>query len=161
MRHSLPPTHPIRALAAGLLPLLALVLFAGTAHALDPINKTWFGDLAVKGYDPVAYFNEGKPVEGSEAYEYEWKDATWRFANAENRAEFIDAPEKFAPQYGGYCAYAVSQGVTADIDPEAWKIVNGKLYLNVSQSIQRTWERSIKGYIRKADANWPRILKEG
>ncbi len=158
MRHSLSPT---RALVAGLLPLLALVLFAGTAHALDPINKTWFGGLAVKGYDPVAYFNEGKPVEGSEAYEYEWKDATWRFANAENRAEFIDAPEKFAPQYGGYCAYAVSQGVTADIDPDAWKIVNGKLYLNVSRSIQRTWERSIKSYIRKADANWPRILKEG
>jgi hypothetical protein len=83
--------------------------------------------------------------------------ANWRFASAENRDRFAADPERYAPQYGGYCAYAVSEGTTADIDPEAWKVVDGKLYLNLSKDVQKLWEQDIPGYIEKADANWPEI----
>ncbi len=132
-------------------------LAAGTASATDPINQSLFG-AAVKGYDVVAYFTEAKPVEGSRDHVYEWQDATWRFSNEEHLAEFKQSPEKYAPQYGGYCAYAVSKGSTAPIDPEAWKIVDGKLYLNYSKDIQAIWEKDIPGYVSKADQNWPKIL---
>ena len=128
------------------------------AEALSPINATLFGSKAIKGYDAVAYFTEGKPVKGAKQFTYEWKGATWFFANAENLAAFMDNPEHFAPQYGGYCAWAVSQGNTADIDPEAWKIVDGKLYLNYDADIQAKWSGDIPGNIRKADENWPKIL---
>jgi hypothetical protein len=84
-------------------------------------------------------------------------DATWRFANAANRDKFQADPEKYAPRYGGYCAYAVSFGSTADIDPEAWTIVEGKLYLNKSKSIRQSWSQDIPGYIERADKHWPRI----
>src|SRR5512135_2769630 len=112
--------------------LQSLVLLAITrpALALDPIDKT--GGVAIRGYDPVAYFTESKPVEGSKQFTFEWQGATWRFASAANRDLFAKTPEKYAPQYGGYCAYAVSQGHTATIDPQRWRIVDGKLYLNYS-----------------------------
>jgi hypothetical protein len=87
-------------------------------------------------------------------------DATWRFASAEHRELFAANPEKYAPAYGGYCAYAVSQGVTAPIDPEAWKVVDGRLYLNLDRDIQQIWEQDVPGYIAKADENWPKLLAE-
>lgn len=114
--------------------------------------------LAIRGTDPVAYFTQGKPVPGVAAYEYVWNNATWRFVSAENRDKFMANPEKYAPQYGGFCAWAVSQGYTASIDPNAWRIVDGKLYLNYSQRIQKRWEKDISGNIAKADANWPQVL---
>ena len=97
-------------------------------------------------------------VEGSDAVETSWHGATWRFASAAHRDLFVAAPERYAPQYGGYCAWAVSQGYTADGDPESWKIVDGKLYLNYNREIQQRWEADIPGLVTKADANWPKLL---
>ena len=134
-------------------------LTAAPAAAKDPVYTGIFSSLAASGYDPVAYFVEGRPVEGRKAFEFEWNGATWRFATADNRAAFEADPEKFAPQYGGYCAWAVSQGTTASTDPEAWRIVDGKLYLNYSKSVQSTWVQDIPGNIAKADGNWPGILE--
>lgn len=124
------------------------------AGAAKPVNQTFFG-VAIEGYDAVAYHEAAKPVKGESEFTHEWMGAKWRFANAANLAAFAADPERFAPAYGGYCAYAVAQGSTAGIDPEAWRIVDGTLYLNLSQSIQQRWEQDIPGYIAKADANWP------
>ena len=149
------------------LPNLTVLLFAvlllqapaaAPAVANDPVSTGFFSGLAASGYDPVAYFREGRPVEGRGEFEFEWNGATWRFANADNLAAFSADPEKFAPQYGGYCAWAVSQGYTASSDPEAWRIVAGKLYLNNSKSVQSTWTQDIPGNIAKADRNWPEVL---
>ena len=138
-----------------------LVLFAVPAQAAkDPVYKAWLSDLAISGYDAVAYFTEGKPVEGSDDFTTDYNGAVWRFSSAENRETFIADPEKYAPQYGGYCAYAVSQGYTASTDPEAWKIVDGKLYLNYSKGVQSRWEARREHYIREANRNWPDVLRE-
>ncbi|MDF1586662.1 YHS domain-containing (seleno)protein [Marinimicrococcus flavescens] len=139
-------------LAAAVLP----VLLASPGIAGE-INASWLQGIAIKGQDPVAYFTESRPVEGSPEHELEWKGARWRFASATNRDSFAADPERWAPQYGGWCAYAVSENTTADIDPTAWRIVDGKLYLNVSPEIQRIWEQDIPGRIARADANWPAI----
>jgi len=128
------------------------------ARAIEPVNKTSDG-VAIKGYDPVAYFIDGKPVKGSRESEHVWMGAKWYFSNAEHRDLFIKNPEKYAPKYGGYCAYAVSVGTTADIEPEQWNIVAGKLYLNLSKKIRDKWSKDIPGNIKKADENWPNILK--
>ncbi|MFN7960500.1 MAG: YHS domain-containing (seleno)protein [Thermoanaerobaculia bacterium] len=138
--------------------LFALAL-AGTVYAVDPINKTTFGGVALQGYDPVAYFTDGKPVEGSKEFVFSWQGATWRFASADHRDAFAKEPEKYAPQYGGYCAYAVAKGSTAGIDPQAWKIVDGKLYLNYNRKIQEEWLKNMASYIASADQNWPQIVK--
>ena len=128
------------------------------AEAQSEIYKNW-GGVAIKGYDPVAFHRDGKPVKGSGDYEFKWKDAKWRFASAENRDLFESDPEKYAPRYGGYCAWAVSEGYTAGVDPEnAWSIVDGKLYLNYNVEIKEKWEKDIPGHIKKADANWPGVL---
>src|SRR5262245_55076900 len=117
--------------------ILALLLIAfHSAYAAAVINKDKTG-LALKGYDAVAYFNEGKAVEGKKDFEYSWMDATWRFSTAENRDLFAKNPEKYAPQFGGYCAYGVTSGYLAPIDPTAWKVVEGKLFLNYDSEIQK------------------------
>ncbi len=146
--------------------LFAVLLFqaaapfsAAPAAAKEPVYTGIFSSLAVSGYDPVAYFVAGRPVAGRKAFEFEWNGATWRFANAANRTAFAADPEKFAPQYGGYCAWAVSQGGTASSDPEAWRIVAGKPYLNYSTSVQRRWVQDVPGNIAKADKNWPGVLE--
>ncbi|NNK00947.1 MAG: YHS domain protein [Desulfatitalea sp.] len=127
--------------------------------AKSPVNTNWRG-WAVKGYDVVAYFTLGQPTKGAGDYTYKWRDATWRFANAEHLAAFTADPERYAPQYGGYCAYAVAMGTTANIDPvHGWQIVDGKLYLNYNRSIQEKWMQDIPGYIEKADNNWPKVLE--
>ena len=115
--------------------------------------------VAIDGTDPVAYFTQSKPVSGSPAITHRWNGATWRFASETNRDAFAAAPEKYAPQFGGYCAYAVSEGYTASSTPEAWRIVDGKLYLNYSKRIQRRWEKDIPGRIAAGQANWPAVLK--
>ena len=114
--------------------------------------------IAIKGTDPVAYFTESKPREGSSEYTHEWDGVTWQFSSAENRDLFTANPEKYAPQYGGYCAWAVSQGSLAPIDPNSWAIVDGKLYLNLNEKIQAKWQKDIPGFIAKADNNWPQVL---
>ena len=142
-------------------PLLAVILglVAGGAAALEPVFSTSSGG-AIRGYDPVAYFTEGRPVEGKSAHRFEWMGATWSFASAENRAAFEADPEKYAPRYGGYCAWAVSRGYTASIVPEAWRIVDGALYLNYSLSVRERWAKDIPGNIARAEVNWPRLLGE-
>lgn len=116
------------------------------------------GGVAIDGTDPVAYFTQGKPVKGDAANASEYMGATWHFASAENKATFDADPEAYAPKYGGYCAYAVSQGYTASTDPEAWSIVDDRLYLNYSKGVRRRWEKDIPGNIEKADNNWPSVL---
>jgi hypothetical protein len=123
------------------------------------VNKTVFGSLALKGYDPVAYFTEGKSVEGRKEFTHEFADANWRFASAVNRDLFASNPEKYTPQYGGYCAWGISQAKFFDGDPQVWKIVNGKLYVNYNKEIEKTWEQDIPSFIEKADRNWPALEK--
>jgi YHS domain-containing protein len=116
---------------------------------------------AIQGYDPVAYFTEGKPVKGSENFSYQWKDATWHFASQQNLEAFKKTPEKFAPQYGGYCAYGLSEGHKAPTEPDAWTITNGKLYLNYNTSVRSEWQKGKEVRIQKADQNWPQIKNKG
>lgn len=133
---------------------IVVAVVAVLALALAPVN----GKVALKGYDAVAYFEQAKPVEGSRQYEVQWNGATWRFASAASKQKFLAAPQAYAPQYGGYCAWAVSRNYTADADPHAWKIVGGKLYLNYNRKVQKSWEEDVPGNIAKADANWPKLL---
>jgi len=140
-----------------LLLVLAAAGFAVPAAAGGAVNSSFLGGVAIEGTDPVAYFTEGRPASGLSDFEHEWMGATWRFVSAENRDRFAADPERFAPQYGGYCAWAVSQGYTAKIDPEAWKIVDGKLYLNYSKDVQTQWSADVPGNITKGDANWPKL----
>jgi YHS domain-containing protein len=96
--------------------------------------------------------------QASGEHEYEWNGATWRFSSADNLNSFKSNPQAYAPQYGGYCAWAVSQGYTASSDPQAWRIHDGKLYLNYSEGVQKTWAQDVTGNITKADTNWPKVL---
>lgn len=114
--------------------------------------------IAIRGTDTVAYFTEGQPVPGSREFAYEWQGATWLFANAKHRDLFASNPDAYAPQYGGFCAYGVSQGVLVSIVPEAWSIVDGKLYLNYSATVQQQWQEDISGYIAQANQNWPTLI---
>ena len=150
----MPNRRHILALAAAA-PALALFGAAARAGTAPYYND---GGVAIDGSDAVACFTQGQPVEGSAAFSHDWGGVTWRFANAANRDTFTAAPEKYAPQYGGYCAYAVSEGYTASTIPEAWHIVDGKLYLIFSKRIQRRWERDIPGHITSANGNWPAVL---
>ena len=159
------PPRPLRLdrvprLAGLVLPLVLALLATSPGRAIEPVYTALFSDLAVGGYDPVAYFTEGRPVPGLEAFELEWKGATWRFASAEHRARFEAHPEQYAPRYGGYCAWAMAQGREASGDPRFWKIVEGRLYLNYDGSVQKKWETDIPGFIERADMQWPRLLEE-
>ena len=116
--------------------------------------------IAIRGADPVAFFTESAAVPGKNAYEYEWNGATWRFSSAANMELFKANPEAYAPQYGGYCAKALSEGNLASVDPRAWKIVDGKLYLNYSADVQAQWVTDIPGNIAKADAFWPSVVTQ-
>jgi YHS domain-containing protein len=140
---------------------LLLLFLAGaiSVRAEKPVNSSLFG-VAIKGYDAVAYFTDAKPVKGDSAFTHEWNGAKWEFASAEHRDLFKAEPEKYAPQFGGYCAFAVSKGHTASTDPAAWRIVDGKLYLNYSMDVQKMWEKDTAENIAKADKNWPEILKK-
>ena len=139
-------------LAAGALMLSPATAYAGDKFFVD-------NGAAIGGYDPVAYFEQGHPVAGNPAITADWEGATWHFSSAVNRDLFLSRPEDFAPQYGGYCSYAAAKGYVASTDPEAWAIVDGKLYLNYSKSVHNRWEKRRSKYIADADANWPGIRK--
>jgi YHS domain-containing protein len=113
--------------------------------------------LALRGYDPVAYFQDGKPVLGSAKYSAVHAGAAYQFASEENLKLFKKTPERYAPQYGGFCAYGASLGKKFDGDPLAWKVVDGKLYLNLSPDIQAKWQEDVAGNVAKADKAWPSI----
>lgn len=131
------------------------VIFAACAktEGVKPVNTT-AENIAIKGFDAVAYFNENLPKQGKTEFVHEWNGAKWQFSNAENRDLFAKSPEKYAPQFGGYCSWAVSHGYTADGDPNAWKIVNGKLYLNYSPKVKEMWEKEQDKLIEDGKKNW-------
>ena len=134
---------------------LALMTLVGPAQAETEVNIN--NGSAVHGYDVVAYFTMGKPVKGSDAFKATHEGATYRFSSAEHRAAFTANPTKYAPQYGGYCAFGTSMGRKFDGDPNAWKIVNDKLYLNLNKKVQAIWLKDVPGFIRGASNNWPII----
>ena len=139
--------------------LMPLAFATDFAHAKEaPIYTGIVKGVAVGGYDPVAYFSEKKAVAGKADITLEHEGTTWRFSSPANRDAFKADPAKYAPQYGGYCAWAVSQGYTAKGDPNVWSVVDGKLYLNYNRSVQTGWEKNTPGNIKKGDANWPRVL---
>jgi hypothetical protein len=140
----------------GFLGSLILSVAAYAAGPVPALNKDK-KNVALKGYDAVAYFEQGKPVKGSPEFIYEWKGASWMFASAHDRDTFVAMPEKYAPQFGGYCAWAVSNNYTADADPEAWKIVDGKLYVNYSRAAQEKWEKDLYTRIADGNKNWPAL----
>jgi hypothetical protein len=137
--------------------LLAPLLLLASA------GKTWAGNVnetngvALKGYDPVAYFAEQKAVPGSEGVTLQHEGATYRFASEANRETFKKSPDKYLPQYGGFCAYGVAGGYKADVDPQAFSVLDGKLYLNYNQQIQAEWKKDTTGYIKTADGKWPTV----
>jgi len=129
--------------------VLLSLLFGSMAPGKSPE-----AELAIKGYDTVAYFTEGKALKGSDAFTADWHDMTWHFSTRDNRDLFAASPEKYAPQYDGWCAWAMTESRLAVTDPEVWKIVDGKLYLNCSREAYEKWSRDIPGHIKKADAIW-------
>jgi len=138
--------------------LVALLIFAGSGGTAA--GGSLAADAAIKGYDTVAYFKAGKALKGNESFTFKWRNMTWYFINGENRDLFAEDPEKYAPQYDGYCAWAMTEARKAQTDPEVWKIIDGRLYLNCSKVAYEKWSRDIPGNIKKADENWLKI-KQG
>jgi YHS domain-containing protein len=131
------------------------------AVADDSVNTGYFGGVAIMGYDAVAYFTDGKAVKGSEEFSYEWLGTPWHFASSKHREMFMSEPRKYAPQYGGYCAGEVTLGsVTVNIDPEAFKIIDGKLYLIYDKSDAEEFAAKAKDAVAKADDNWPKVAAD-
>ena len=136
----------------------ATVILASTAlFAADIDVNANDKNVAIKGYDTVAYFTMSKPVKGNKEFTSTYKHATFYFSSAENRDLFNSDKTKYAPQYGGYCAMGVAMNQKFDIDPDAWKIVDGKLYLNYNKSVQKAWFKDIPGNIQTAEQNWPTL----
>jgi len=113
--------------------------------------------LMIRGYDPVAYFTEGRPVPGNPDISVEYGGAKYLFSSAANRAAFNADPGKYAPQYGGYCAFGVAEGKKFDIDPSSWRIVDGKLYVNLNPVVLGMWSADTKKYLQQSEKNWPEI----
>jgi hypothetical protein len=148
-------TNPTKSLV--ITALLVLVLSAPSLAQRTPSIYQTKNNLALRGYDPVSYFKDGKPVVGNPAFTYKWMEAIWRFSSVENRDAFAKEPEKYAPQYGGYCAFGTSQGHLVPGDPQAWKVVDDKLYLNYNKDVQKYWLQDVPGNIQKADDNWLKL----
>jgi YHS domain-containing protein len=140
--------------------LCAAALPALPASAGEKIYTGMLSSAAVGGYDPVAYFRKGSPVEGNSEFSAEHAGVSWYFESAANRDAFLANPAAYAPQYGGHCAWAAAQGYLAKGDPNNWKIVNGKLYLNYNDEVQQKWQADIPGFIASGDQNWPKIGQE-
>ena len=139
----------------------ALLAIAMNSYAGDAIYTGLLSNKALSGYDPVAYFTEDKPVKGKKEWQWEYKGADWYFSSAENLELFKLNPEKYAPQYGGFCAWAVAaKHDRAPGDPKYWKIVDDKLYLNYDKSVQEKWQQDIPGFIEEANRYWPTLLAE-
>ncbi|MEH6630404.1 MAG: YHS domain-containing (seleno)protein [Halopseudomonas aestusnigri] len=146
-------TRRLLLVVGALLGLRAIVPLSALASEPVIYSNSATG-IAINGFDPVAYFTEGKPVEGMAEFSAQWKEATWHFSSKENRAVFLATPEKYAPQYGGYCAFAMSYDAFATTVPEAWSIEDGKLYLNFSKGVRGDWLEDKQGHIDRANDNW-------
>lgn len=133
-------------------------VFVGPLLGAQPIEKNKAG-LALDGWDTVSYF-DGKPVPGKAEFTKEWKGATWRFATAAHRDAFAADPEKFAPQYGGHCAYGLAKGHLVTADPKIWKVVGGKLYVNYDKGVQKSWEKKEAKFIVDADKEWKDLAEK-
>jgi YHS domain-containing protein len=148
-------------LITGFLMLVAAVFAAcSRTTAVDDISKTSDGK-ALSGYDPVAYFAVKDAVQGDPRFEFAWNGAKWLFSSQENLDRFRANPEAYAPQFGGYCAFAISEGHTATGDPQAWKVVDGKLYLNYNKEVKQKWEQNQAERIQKAEVNWGEFKTDG
>ncbi|MDC0948673.1 YHS domain-containing (seleno)protein [Gammaproteobacteria bacterium] len=158
-----------------LIALGAAIPLAAKATSIDPIYTGWLSKQALQGYDPVAYFSlepGSPPVKGDEAYRVEWRGAQWLFSSAQNLDKFTANPERYAPRYGGYCAWAMGEGETAKGDANVWAIVRRNadgsvdeytgsgdrsdyfLYLNYDNDIAEQWKADIAGFIERADHHW-------
>lgn len=146
----------------GLLALVALLALPGVAAAPamtgKPVNTLGSAEgVAIRGYDPVAYFRQGGPRHGSPEHAVRYDGATWYFASAANRALFLADPERYKPAYGGFCAYGTSRGYLVKIEPEAWSIVEGRLYLNYDLDVRATWSKDTKTYLARSERNWKHL----
>jgi len=139
-----------------------IVLFSISIHAQSSKDPAVYStkEGAIKGYDPVAYFVSNQPAKGLQSISHVWNGATWHFASETNKQLFTANPEEYTPQYGGYCAYGWAQGYAVKIEPDAWAIEGGKLYLNYSRGVQKDWDKDRAGYIKKADTNYVRNIKK-
>ena len=145
----------------------AALVFGTAAQAASPAVNTLksglFGgrtDTAINGYDTVAYFSVGKPVKGQDSFVTEWMGAKWKFSSQANLDLFKADPEKYAPQYGGYCAYGVAKDGLVKVEPDQFTVRNGKLYLNFDADVQALWLKDPDGFIKQADAKFPALLKQ-
>lgn len=137
--------------------VLALTVAAATAAAGEFFERD---GIALSGYDPVAFFTVGQPTRGTAEYKAEYKGSTFHFASQANRDAFVADPAKYAPQYGGFCAYGTAGGYKAAIDPAAFSVVDGRLYLNYNRDVQKVWNKDVPGFIAKADKNWPTVSRQ-
>jgi len=139
--------------------LLSLMFFINPVFAANGVNVDSNG-LAIKGYDPVAYFTMSKPVKGKKEFTVNYKGNKWALSSDVHKQAFLANPEAYLPQYGGFCAFAASKNSIAKTDPEAWTIHNNKLYLNYSKSVRSIWVKDKPGNIIKADGYWPELMKQ-
>ncbi len=134
-----------------------MLLLASTAQAGDFFEKD---GVALRGHDPVAYFTDNKATKGLPEHKAEFKGSTFHFASKANRDAFAANPDKYAPQYGGFCAFGMASGYKAATDPAAFSVVGGKLYLNYNRDVQKMWTADVPGFIGKADKAWPEAAKQ-
>lgn len=138
--------------------LTLIILFAACSSSVKKGTEIFEKEgAAIGGYDPVAFFAEGKPVKGLASYNLKWKDANWQFASKANLDSFSKAPEKYAPQYGGYCAYGTADGHKAPTEIDTWTVLDGKLYFNYNQNVKGMWDKDRPNLIQQADGNWEKI----
>jgi YHS domain-containing protein len=137
---------------------VVMLVLGGLAYADNPAVSTDDTGHAIRGYDAVAYFTDGQAQPGLAAYSHDWKGAVWLFASAAHRDAFKADPARYAPQFGGYCAYAITKGHALEARPEIWSIVDGKLYLNLGPGAQTKWQADVPGNIARAVNNWPGAL---
>ncbi len=140
--------------------IATLILVVRPALAFEKVNIGFFGGVALGGYDAVSYFTTSQAVEGSQEFALEWNGASWLFVSQANRQRFTNSPEQFAPQYGGYCANQMSLGYLSDIDPEVWRIIDGKLYVFGHESGRVRWQTDTDKHISKAVRNWQTYLSQ-
>lgn len=137
--------------------VLFTCLLAASAYAGEPVFTGDSGNVAVEGHDVVAYFTVGEPVKGSVEHSLQWRGAEWRFANEDHLDRFRENPEKYAPAYGGFCAYGVAQGKALASSPEYWSIHDGRLFFNLNEEIHHNWKNELEEHIKAADEQWPEV----
>ena len=145
------PRSILRVVLAACLLISSAVVSAGEYFEPDGV--------ALRGYDPVSYFTEGKPQQGLPAHSYMYKGSKFQFASADNQQLFVDNPDKYAPQFGGFCSYGTAQGYKVSTQPDAFSVVDGKLYLNYNREVVKIWQQDVPGNISKAEENWPEVSK--